>query len=232
MHTPPAIAFRSVSFSLGTGLQIFSGLNLEIPAGQRWVLAGTSGSGTSFFARLALGLDRSVEDAEDALGRGERPLHHVHLAGNRPQRPEQPGDVRHEHEQRADAQPVLALERPDPAEPEHQPEPEHLAEVHHEPDRVPERHRLHLAGELAPAQVVHPGRELRWQGQPGIRFLFESEHSYMLKETTNGKTHLDHDMVFWGLLIPPVRKLIDKTIRGSFNDLNKALKLRAEGRYS
>ncbi|ABW68412.1 conserved hypothetical protein [Desulfosudis oleivorans Hxd3] len=77
--------------------------------------------------------------------------------------------------------------------------------------------------------VVLPGRELRWQGQPGIRFLLESEHIYLLKETTGGKTHLDHDMVFWGLLIPPVKNLIDKTIRGPFNDLNRALKLRAEG---
>jgi hypothetical protein len=78
--------------------------------------------------------------------------------------------------------------------------------------------------------AVLPGRELRWQGQPGIRFLFESEHIYLLKETKNGETHLDHDMIFWGLLIPPIKNLLDKTVRGPFNDLNKALKLRAEGR--
>jgi hypothetical protein len=80
--------------------------------------------------------------------------------------------------------------------------------------------------------VVIPDRELRWQGQPGIRYLFESEHIYLLKETINGETHLDHDMVFWGLLIPPVENLIDKTVRGPFNDLNKALKHRVEGRCS
>ena len=28
--------------------------------------------------------------------------------------------------------------------------------------------------------VVEPGQELRWQGQPGIRHLFESEHIYPL----------------------------------------------------
>jgi hypothetical protein len=78
--------------------------------------------------------------------------------------------------------------------------------------------------------AVLPGRELRWQGQPGIRYVFESEHIYLLKETINGGTHLDHDMVFWGLLIPPVKSLIDKSVRGPFNDLNKALKVRAEGR--
>jgi hypothetical protein len=78
--------------------------------------------------------------------------------------------------------------------------------------------------------AVLPGRELRWQGQPGIRYLFESEHIYLLKETINGETHLDHDMVFWGLLIPPVGNFLDKTVRGPFNDLNRALKLRAEGK--
>ena len=68
MDTPPAIAFRDVSFSLGTGLRIFSGLNLEVPAGQRWVLAGTSGVGTSFFARLALGLFRPSRGRIEVLG--------------------------------------------------------------------------------------------------------------------------------------------------------------------
>ena len=78
--------------------------------------------------------------------------------------------------------------------------------------------------------VVEPGRELRWQGKPGVRFLFESEHSYILKETVEGKTHLDHDMIFWGLLIPPVRTILEKATRKPFNDQNKALKERVEGR--
>lgn len=72
--------------------------------------------------------------------------------------------------------------------------------------------------------VVEPGRELRWQGQPGMRYLFESEHIYILTKTPQGKTHLDHDMIFWGLLIPPVKNLIEKATRKPFNDLNMAMK--------
>ncbi len=78
--------------------------------------------------------------------------------------------------------------------------------------------------------VVEPGRELRWQGQPGARWLFESEHIYLLSKTPAGKTHLDHDMIFWGLLIPPVKHVLEKATRGPFNDLNRAMKERVEAK--
>ena len=101
--------------------------------------------------------------------------------------------------------------------------------------RVGERLRLHYEPKGRKKRsfnplllVVEPGRELRWQGRPGVRFLFESEHIYLLKETSEGKTHLDHDMNFWGLLIPPVKNLIEKATRVPFNDLNRAMKERVE----
>jgi hypothetical protein len=62
-----------------------------------------------------------------------------------------------------------------------------------------------------------------------MRFLFESEHIYLLKETPEGKTHLDHDMIFYGLIIPAVRHFIEKATRKPFNDLNRAMKDRVEG---
>ena len=103
--------------------------------------------------------------------------------------------------------------------------------------RVGERLRLHYEPEghrkwtFEPVLlVVEPGRELRWQGRPGVRFLFESEHIYLLKETPEGRTHLDHDMIFWGLLIPPVKKILENATRKPFNDLNRAMKDRVEGR--
>jgi len=103
--------------------------------------------------------------------------------------------------------------------------------------RVGERLRLHYEPEGQKKRtfkplllVVEPGRELRWQGQPGMRLLFESEHIYILKETPEGKTHLDHDMIFYGLLIPPVKRLIEKASRKPFNDLNRAMKERVEGK--
>jgi hypothetical protein len=102
--------------------------------------------------------------------------------------------------------------------------------------RVGERLRLHYEPEGHRKRtfnplllVVEPGRELRWRGQPGMRFLFESEHIYILKETPEGNTHLDHDMIFYGLIIPAVRHFIEKATRKPFNDLNRAMKDRVEG---
>jgi len=103
--------------------------------------------------------------------------------------------------------------------------------------RVGRRIRLHYEPEGQKKRTfkplllaVEPGRELRWRGQPGVRFLFESEHIYLLKQTPEGKTHLDHDMIFWGLLIPPVKSILEKATRQPFNDQNIALKERAEGK--
>lgn len=68
MATAPAVVFQNVSFALDSGLQIFSNLNLEVPAGQRCILAGTSRSGSSFFGRLALGLFRPDRGIVRVLG--------------------------------------------------------------------------------------------------------------------------------------------------------------------
>ena len=77
--------------------------------------------------------------------------------------------------------------------------------------------------------VVEPGRELRWQGRPGARYLFESEHIFILEQTPEGNTHLDHDMKFMGLLVPPVKNILEKATRKPFSDMNKAMKERVEG---
>ncbi|MDA0745696.1 MAG: ATP-binding cassette domain-containing protein [bacterium] len=80
MSEQPAVAYRNVSFALGSGLQVFSDLNLDVPAGQRYVLMGTSRSGSSFFARLALGLYRPDRGSIRVLGRpvSRLPLQELH----------------------------------------------------------------------------------------------------------------------------------------------------------
>jgi hypothetical protein len=88
--------------------------------------------------------------------------------------------------------------------------------------RKPRRFRPRL-------QVVEPGRELSWQGRPGARFFFESVHRYRLSPKPGGATHVDHDMVFWGALIPPVRSWIEDATREPFQEQNRALKERVEG---
>ena len=75
--------------------------------------------------------------------------------------------------------------------------------------------------------VVEPGRELRWQGQPGFPLFFESEHCFIIEPAGSG-SRLTHDMLFYGLLIPLARARIRRSIEGPFNLMNRALKERVE----
>ena len=76
--------------------------------------------------------------------------------------------------------------------------------------------------------IVEPNRELRWQGQPGVPMLFESEHIIKIEPINENKIRLVHDMVFYGLLIPLVRNRVKEAIYGPFEEMNRALKIRAE----
>jgi ABC-type transporter Mla maintaining outer membrane lipid asymmetry ATPase subunit MlaF len=68
MADQPVISYQSVFFSLDSGLQVFSGLNLDVAAGERCILSGSSRSGSSFFARLALGLFRPFRGMVRVMG--------------------------------------------------------------------------------------------------------------------------------------------------------------------
>ncbi|MBN2160309.1 MAG: SRPBCC domain-containing protein [Spirochaetes bacterium] len=76
--------------------------------------------------------------------------------------------------------------------------------------------------------VVEPNRELRWQGQPEVPFLIESEHFFIIRPMGGGSVRLDHDMMFHGLIIPIIKNFAVRTTEGPFNDMNRALKERAE----
>ena len=76
MADQPVISFQNVFFALESGLQVFSGLNLDLAAGERCILSGTSRSGSSFFARLALGLFRPFRGTVRVMGVD---VSHIHL---------------------------------------------------------------------------------------------------------------------------------------------------------
>lgn len=76
--------------------------------------------------------------------------------------------------------------------------------------------------------VVEPDRELRWQGQPGVPYIIESEHAFIIKPAGGNKVHLAHDMIFYGLIIPFIRNTIIRSTQGPFIAMNRALKERAE----
>jgi hypothetical protein len=73
---------------------------------------------------------------------------------------------------------------------------------------------------------VEPGRELRWLGKvPGF---LSGEHIFTLEER-NGRTLLIHREVFGGLLTSFFGKSLDEDVRAGFEEMNRALKKRAEG---
>lgn len=75
--------------------------------------------------------------------------------------------------------------------------------------------------------VVEPERELRWVGHLIFPGLFDGEHWFSLKPDGTG-TELTQGEYFSGLLPPLMGGMLKKTEQG-FNDMNTALKLRAEG---
>ena len=66
-----------------------------------------------------------------------------------------------------------------------------------------------------------------WLGRAGVPGIFDGRHRFELTSTKNG-THLVQSESFSGLLVGLAKKsLDDKTVKG-FNEMNKALKIRAE----
>lgn len=76
--------------------------------------------------------------------------------------------------------------------------------------------------------VVEDNRELRWRGSPGVFLIFESEHLFVLDQTAGNKCRLNHDMVFYGLAVPFLKKRLRKAVIRPFEEMNLALKERAE----
>ncbi|MCH7739399.1 MAG: SRPBCC domain-containing protein [Chloroflexi bacterium] len=75
--------------------------------------------------------------------------------------------------------------------------------------------------------TFNPGREFRWKGKMGISGLFDGEHIFELRPTDSG-CHLVHHEKFTGILVLPMLALVGKKTLQGFNDMNAALKLRAE----
>src|SRR3990172_6000852 len=72
--------------------------------------------------------------------------------------------------------------------------------------------------------VVEPNRELRWQGQPGVPYIIESEHFFLITPAGDNKILLTHDMIFYGLITPFIKNILIKSIYEPFISMNRALK--------
>jgi hypothetical protein len=76
---------------------------------------------------------------------------------------------------------------------------------------------------------VVPRRELRWRGRLLLPGLFDGEHVFTIAPLSAGRVRFSQRETFRGALVPVLgRALFGTTLRG-FEEMNRALKTRAEG---
>jgi hypothetical protein len=75
--------------------------------------------------------------------------------------------------------------------------------------------------------LADPNHELRWVGRLYLPWLFDGEHAFIINTLKDNSVRFIQCEKFTGLLVPFARGLLRDTQRG-FEEMNRALKLRAE----
>ena len=75
---------------------------------------------------------------------------------------------------------------------------------------------------------VVPEREFRWLGRLLMPGLFDGEHIFEIKPLGENRSSLVQREEFRGLLVPLLWSSLDTRTRQGFNDMNAALKVKAE----
>jgi hypothetical protein len=87
----------------------------------------------------------------------------------------------------------------------------------------------HLGMTFCPTVVTaEPSRELRWQAKLLLSGLFAGDHSFTIEPIGKNKVRFIQHEVLTGLLVPLVMPVMEARIRRVFEDMNEALKGRAE----
>lgn len=73
-------------------------------------------------------------------------------------------------------------------------------------------------------------RELRWLGRVGLPRIFDGEHRFVLEPLAEGRVRLVHTECFRGILVPLLWSSVEARTRAGFEQMNRALKARAEQR--
>lgn len=80
--------------------------------------------------------------------------------------------------------------------------------------------------------VCDENRELRWKGWFLRPWLASGDHSFRLEDTPDGSTRFVQREEFRGVLPVFFKKLIEREVRRGFEEMNAALKSRAEAAKS
>lgn len=75
---------------------------------------------------------------------------------------------------------------------------------------------------------AEPHKELRWLGHLLVRGLFAGEHVFIIEPLAENRIRFVQREKFSGLLVPLFRRSLDTNTRRGFNEMNVALKERAE----
>jgi hypothetical protein len=76
--------------------------------------------------------------------------------------------------------------------------------------------------------AAEPNRELRWLGRLWLPGLFDGEHSFSIEPLVQGRVRFVQQERFGGLLVPFLSEMLDGGVRRGFEEMNLALKVRAE----
>ena len=77
---------------------------------------------------------------------------------------------------------------------------------------------------------VEVGHTFEWLGRLGVPGIFDGRHRFELEAAPNGGTRLIHSEQLSGVLVRFMRKSLDTQTLQGFQDMNVALKDRAEAR--
>jgi hypothetical protein len=75
---------------------------------------------------------------------------------------------------------------------------------------------------------AEPGRELRWKGRLVMPGIFDGEHIFMIDQVSATRVRFTQREVFTGLLVPLMARSLDSDTRRGFEEMNQAIKARAE----
>ncbi len=71
-------------------------------------------------------------------------------------------------------------------------------------------------------------REFRWLGHIIFPGIFDGEHSFTIEEIDSDRVRFHHEEKFSGILVPLIWKSLEEKTRQGLEDMNRALKARAE----
>ena len=76
--------------------------------------------------------------------------------------------------------------------------------------------------------TVETDRELRWIGHLFVPGLFDGEHIFTIEPLGTGRVRFTQREIFTGLLVPLLARMLDTDTQHGFEEMNNALKAKAE----